>query len=147
MAPLSTPHKQQTGQQTQIAALFDFDNTLLPGQASEVRFFRYLWKRGLVGWRELRLSLGWLLRRMPPVSLQPLRERKLYLVGKLVTEIVPLAMEFCEREVFPNLAFQGLARMDEHRRAGHRARDRLPGLSHRPLGRVAGRAKRARRET
>ena len=37
-----------------LAALFDVDNTLIPGEACEVRFFRYLWRRGVVGWREMR---------------------------------------------------------------------------------------------
>lgn len=36
MTPLSAPHISYTVRQTDIAALFDVDNTLLPGQASEV---------------------------------------------------------------------------------------------------------------
>ena len=90
MTPLSLSHISGTSRQTDIAALFDVDNTLLPGQASEVRFFRFLWKRGLVGWRELRDSVGWVLRNAPPVSLHPLRERKLYLAGKANGEASPL---------------------------------------------------------
>src|SRR5262245_9034094 len=39
--------------QGSVAALFDVDNTLLPGEASEVRFFRFLWRRGLVAWSQL----------------------------------------------------------------------------------------------
>ena len=47
MTALSTPHVSPRPFHTAIvAALFDVDNTLLPGQASEVRFFRYLWRRG-----------------------------------------------------------------------------------------------------
>ncbi|MBI4002930.1 MAG: HAD family hydrolase [Nitrospira defluvii] len=119
MTPLSTPHVSRTSQHTAIAALFDVDNTLLPGQASEVRFFRFLWRRGLVGWRELWESAGWLLRQAPPVSLHPLRERKLYLAGKAVADIESLAEEFCRAEIVPYLSAQALSRMDEHRRAGH----------------------------
>ncbi|MDR4478826.1 MAG: HAD-IB family hydrolase [Nitrospira sp.] len=99
--------------------MFDVDNTLLPGQASEVRFFRFLWKRGLVGWRELRDSVGCVLRCAPPISLHPLRERKLYLAGKAAVEVESLAEEFCRAELVPRLSAQGLSRMDEHRRAGH----------------------------
>ena len=44
--------------QGSVAALFDVDNTLLPGEASEVRFFRFLWRRGLVGWSELTQKCG-----------------------------------------------------------------------------------------
>ena len=119
MTPLSTSHISQTGRQTRVAALFDVDNTLLPGQASEVRFFRYLWKRGLVGWREVRDSIGWVLQNAPPVSLHPLRERKLYLAGKPAAEVRALAEEFCRADLFPRVSRQGLSRMDEHRRAGH----------------------------
>ena len=65
-----------------VAAFFDVDNTVLPGEASEVRFFRWLWRRGVVGWPEVRASISWLIRHLPPLSLHPLRERKLYLAGK-----------------------------------------------------------------
>ena len=119
MTPLSTPHVSRTSQHTVIAALFDVDNTLLPGQASEVRFFRFLWRRGLVGWRELWESAKWMLRLAPSVSLHPLRERKLYLAGKVVADIESLAEEFCRAEIVPYLSVQALSRMDEHRRAGH----------------------------
>jgi HAD superfamily hydrolase (TIGR01490 family) len=119
MTPLSTPHISPTSRHTAIAALFDVDNTLLPGQASEVRFFRFLWRRGLIGWREVRDSVGWMLYQAPPLSLHPLRERKLYLAGKAVADIEPLAAEFCRAEIVPFLSAQALSRMDEHRRAGH----------------------------
>jgi HAD superfamily hydrolase (TIGR01490 family) len=119
MTALSTPHVSGTSRHTAIAALFDVDNTLLPGQASEVRFFRFLWKRGLVGWRELGESAAWLLRHAPPLSLHPLRERKVYLAGKAVADIESLAEEFCRVEIVPCLSAQALSRMDEHRRAGH----------------------------
>lgn len=119
MTSLSAPQSSCTSRRTDIAALFDVDNTLLPGQASEVRFFRFLWKRGLVGWRELWESAGWVFRQAPPVSLQPLRERKLYLAGKSAVEVESMAEEFCRTEIFPRLSLQGLSRMDDHRRAGH----------------------------
>ena len=119
MTPLSPPHISYTSAHTAIAALFDVDNTVLPGQASEVRFFRFLWRRGLVGWREVWDSAEWLIRQAPPVSLHPLRERKLYLAGKVVADIESLAEEFCRAEIVPYLSTQALFRMDEHRRAGH----------------------------
>ncbi|MDE3050216.1 MAG: hypothetical protein KGJ48_09980, partial [Nitrospirota bacterium] len=73
--------------QGSVAALFDVDNTLLPGEASEVRFFRFLWRRGLVGWGELSRSAAWLAGHVPPFSLHSLRERKVYLTGKRSTDI------------------------------------------------------------
>ena len=102
-----------------VAAFFDFDNTLLPGQASELRFFRYLWHQGLVGWREVYTSVFELARHLTGASLQPLRERKLYLRGKRPSDIEPLADEFCRQVLCPGLSSVGLARMDQHRRAGH----------------------------
>jgi HAD superfamily hydrolase (TIGR01490 family) len=120
MTPLSTSHISCTNQQTEIVALFDVDNTLLPGQASEVRFFRFLWRHGVVRWRELCESVGYVLRQAPPISVHPLRERKLYLAGKSAAMVESFAEEFCRVEIFPYLSTQGLSRMDEHRRAGHR---------------------------
>ncbi|WP_447600192.1 HAD family hydrolase [Nitrospira sp. Nam80] len=102
-----------------VAAFFDFDNTLLPGQASELRFFRYLWRQGLVGWREVYTSIFELASHLTGASLQPLRERKLYLRGKRPRDIEPLADEFCRQVLCPGLSSMGLARMDQHRRAGH----------------------------
>lgn len=104
---------------TEIAAIFDVDNTLLPGEASEVRFFRYLWRRKIVGWREVGRSAWWLARHLPGWSLQPLRERKPYLAGKSPEEIEPLAEAYCRNALIPALSRDGLAVLDRHRQAGH----------------------------
>jgi len=109
------PHRTET----RAAAFFDVDNTLLPGEASEVRFFRSLWRRGVVGWPEFRASVWWLIRQAPPLSLQPLRERKLYLAGKPAQVIEPLAEEFCREELCQVVAADGMRKMEEHRQAGH----------------------------
>jgi HAD superfamily hydrolase (TIGR01490 family) len=105
--------------QGSVAALFDVDNTLLPGEASEVRFFRFLWQRGLVGWGELSRSVAWLARHVPPFSLRPLRERKVYLAGKCLADIESYAREFCQTEMIGKVSLQGRARLDAHRQAGH----------------------------
>ena len=105
--------------QGSVAALFDVDNTLLPGEASEVRFFRYLWRRGLVGWSELSRSVAWLAGHIPPFSLHPLRERKVYLAGKCPADIEAHAREFCQAEMIGKLSVEGRARLDTHRQAGH----------------------------
>jgi HAD superfamily hydrolase (TIGR01490 family) len=103
-----------------IGAFFDVDNTLVPGVAIELRFFRYLYGQGVIGPREA-LASGWyLLRHMPPISVHPLRERKLYLAGKAVSAIEPLAAEFVRREICPRLSMHAVAALNEHRRAGHR---------------------------
>jgi HAD superfamily hydrolase (TIGR01490 family) len=105
--------------QGSVAALFDVDNTLLPGEASEVRFFRFLWRRGLVGWGELCRSGAWLARHVPPFSLHSLRERKVYLAGKHPADIESQAQEFCHTEMIGKLSLQAHARLDAHRQAGH----------------------------
>jgi HAD superfamily hydrolase (TIGR01490 family) len=104
---------------TAIAAFFDVDNTLLPGEASEVRFFRHLWRRNIVGWHELIRSAWWLARHLPACSLQPLRERKLYLAGKSAQEIESLAESYCRDTLIPALSRDGLGVLDWHRQAGH----------------------------
>ena len=105
--------------QGSIAALFDVDNTLLPGEASEVRFFRYLWRHGLVGWVELSRSAAWLAGHVPPFSLHSLRERKVYLTGKCFTDIESSAQEFCQDEMIGKVSLQARMRLDAHRQAGH----------------------------
>jgi HAD superfamily hydrolase (TIGR01490 family) len=117
MIPTIAPSPRRT--ETQVAAFFDVDNTLLPGEASEMRFFRALWRRGIVGWPELRASAWWLIRRTPPVSLQPLRERKVYLAGKPAQIIEPMGEEFCREELCPVVAVDGMKKLGEHRQAGH----------------------------
>jgi HAD superfamily hydrolase (TIGR01490 family) len=105
--------------QESVAALFDVDNTLLPGEASEIGFFRFLWRRGLVGWGELTRSAAWLAGHIPPFSLHALRERKVYLTGKRPADIESYAQEFCQAEMIGKLSLQGRARLDAHRQAGH----------------------------
>lgn len=115
--PLSEQSVRPAG--GRVAAFFDLDNTLLPGAPSEVRFFRFLWRLGVVGWSEVAASLAWWLRHGAACSLHPLRERKLYLAGKQANIIEPLGQEFCRRELSPRVAPEGRAALDRHRRAGH----------------------------
>ena len=105
--------------QGSVAALFDVDNTLLPGEACEIGFFRFLWRRGQVGWGELTRSAAWLAKHVPPFSLHSLRERKVYLTGKCPADIESYAREFCQTEMIGKLSLQGRERLDTHRQAGH----------------------------
>ena len=52
------PSASQRRVATSIAAFFDVDNTLLPGEASEVEFFRWLRERRVIGWPEVRAGIG-----------------------------------------------------------------------------------------
>lgn len=109
----------QQGLSSSVAAFFDVDNTLLPGEASEIRFFRWLWSRGVVGWPEVRASLSWLVRHLPALSLHPLRERKPYLAGKPAQVIEPLGEEFCREQLCPCVSPAAMRQIDQHRQAGH----------------------------
>ena len=102
-----------------LAALFDVDNTLIPGEACEVRFFRYLWRRGLVSWRDVRRSLVWLVRQGPSFTIHPLRERKLYLEEKDPSVIEACAQEFFHEEMLKELSRKGCDRLEAHRQSGH----------------------------
>ena len=104
---------------TSVAAFFDVDNTLLPGEASEVRFFRWLRQRGVVGWPEARASVAWWLRHLPSLSLQPLRERKVYLAGKPAQVIESLGEEFCREALCPRVSPAAMTAIDRHRSEGH----------------------------
>lgn len=105
---------------TSIAAFFDVDNTLLPGEASEVGFFRWLRQRGVVGWPEARASVAWWLRHLPSLSLQPLRERKLYLAGKPAQVIESLGEEYCREALCPRVSPAAMTAIERHRSEGHR---------------------------
>jgi|SRR5512134_352209 HAD superfamily hydrolase (TIGR01490 family) len=108
-----------TASPASLAALFDVDNTLIPGEACEVRFFRYLWRRRLVGWRELQRSIVCLIRQGPSVSIHPLRERKVYLEGKDPSVIEARAREFFHEEMLRAVSRKGRERLEAHRQSGH----------------------------
>lgn len=114
--------RNDTSEQTtspHVAAFFDVDNTLVPGTAIEIRFFHYLRRRGIVGWTDAIRSLWYLLQHMPPVSLHPLRERKLYLEGKRPETIMPAADAFVQHDIRPHVSRAAMARLEEHQRNGH----------------------------
>src|SRR5438445_12631406 len=77
-----------------IAAFVDLDNTIIPGPAIERDYFFLLWRQGLVGKRDFAKSALWLLRNIPPFSLDPLRRHKPYLAGKPVAAIESQARAF-----------------------------------------------------
>jgi HAD superfamily hydrolase (TIGR01490 family) len=105
--------------QTWIGAFFDVDNTLIPGSSIEIGFFRHLWREGLVGWRQIRNSVMYLLHHVPPFSLSPLRRKKVYLTDLDVPLVEPLAKEFVESVVFHRLSPRALGVLSRHQDAGH----------------------------
>lgn len=103
-----------------VGAFFDVDNTLHPGPSIEERFFFHLWAKRLIGFRELLQSLAFLIRHVPPITRQPLREYKLYLNGKEASVIQPIAKVFVETSILPRVSPDAIEAVEHHRRQGHR---------------------------
>ena len=103
-----------------IAAFFDLDNTIVPGPAIEHPYFRLLWRRGLVGPKDLLRSVGVLLRETPPFTFDPLRRYKAYLAGKPIEAIEASALGFFWEQVCPRISEQARHVIKEHRAQGHR---------------------------
>lgn len=102
-----------------VAAFFDVDNTLIPGQSIEIHFVRYLWKNGLLSRRVFIDSTFYLLFNILEFSLRPLRERKIYLTDKRPEGVEPLAKWFVRSEICPRLSLKGTAALVQHQQAGH----------------------------
>lgn len=102
-----------------IGAFFDVDNTLIPGQAMEVRFVRYLWNEGFLSKHAIISSAWYLFRNILSFSLAPLRERKIYLIGKRPEGIEPLAKWFVRSEILPRLSLNGNTALTRHQQSGH----------------------------
>ncbi|NLH47574.1 MAG: HAD-IB family hydrolase [Myxococcales bacterium] len=103
-----------------IAAFFDFDKTLLRVDSASIGF-RYLWER-----REI--SAGYLLKvavagqlyRRDWLSMEAISELCLrFYKGRRLAEFTAGAQEYCEKYLKPYLSPIILAKIEEHRRAGH----------------------------
>src|SRR2546427_7386105 len=103
-----------------IAAFFDLDNTIVPGPAIEHPYFRLLWRRGLVGPKDLLRSVGVLLRETPPFTFDPLRRYKAYLAGKPVEAIEASPLRFFCEQPCPRISQHARRVIQEHRAQGRR---------------------------
>ncbi|TLY35156.1 MAG: HAD-IB family hydrolase [Nitrospirae bacterium] len=103
-----------------IAAFFDLDNTIVPGPAIELEYFRLLWRHRMVGAKELLRSAAVLLRNIPPLSFDPLRQYKAYLVGKPASKIEGPSMAFFWENICPRISEDARRAIEEHRSQGHR---------------------------
>ena len=63
--------------------------------------------------------MWFLMKRMPPISLSPLRRNKIYLVGQQPEVIEPLAEKFIQTTICPRLSLRGESVLSRHQRAGH----------------------------
>ena len=100
--------------------------------------FRYLWKRGLVRWREVRDSIGWVLQNAP--RCRCIRSAKsLYLAGKPAAEVRALAEEFCWADLFPRVETRAFAHgRTSSGRTPYRDGHRIPRFSDRTARCIVG---------
>lgn len=103
-----------------IAAVFDLDNTLLPGTSAERLFVRFLIRKRLIGARVAVATLFALLRYMRLGPATVLRTRRPYVKGVEVERLRRLGEEAVSNTIVHRLSRQGIARVQEHVRAGHR---------------------------
>ncbi|MFN8514225.1 MAG: haloacid dehalogenase-like hydrolase [Chloroflexia bacterium] len=103
----------------QVAAIFDVDNTLLPGITSERIFIRSLYRRGLYGPRVVLRTLGTLARYAHLGPMRTLRVHRPYLRGLAAAEVERLAESVFTDEILPSLSPTGIARVRDHLGQGH----------------------------
>ena len=120
LTPFLAPGRIEVPMTARIAAFFDLDNTITPGSAIELKYFRHLWRHGLVGVVDGVRSAVYLLRCIPPLSFDPLRRHKAYLSGKSVTAIEAHAQTFFWKQVCPRISQAARHRIDIHRAQNHR---------------------------
>lgn len=103
-----------------VAAVFDVDNTLLPGTTSERAFIAYLIRNGHYGTRATLRTLLTIVRhaRLGPGG--ALRLHRPYLRDRAVEDIARLAERVFATRILPRLSPNGLARVRWHQGRGHR---------------------------
>lgn len=102
-----------------VAALFDVDNTLLPGLTSERAFIGSLARRGRYGPRTVLRTLGTLARYAHLGPLRTLRVHRPYLRGLAAGEVERLAEAAFNEDILPRLSPTGVARVRDHLAQGH----------------------------
>lgn len=127
-------------QAPRAGAVFDLDNTLLPGVSAERLFVRFLIAKRLLGARAAAATLVAVLRYVRDGPAHTLRVRRPYLRGWEVERLRQLGEEAVKDAILPRLSGTGVQRLQQHLRAGHRTAivsGSLPFLLG-PLGRALG---------
>lgn len=103
-----------------IAAVFDVDNTLLPGTTSERAFVGYLIRNGHYGARATLRTLVALVRHARLGPFGALRTHRPYLRDRAVADVARLADRVFATKIRPRLSPRGIARVRWHQERGHR---------------------------
>ncbi len=99
-----------------IAAIFDVDGTILPGDSMEVRFVKFLWKYGELRPRDFfRLFKGVFQTNGQSIFFA----NKAYLKNKNLERFQILARDCFEQTIKPNLLPRAIERMQWHQEQGH----------------------------
>lgn len=96
--------------------IFDIDGTLVSGASSEVRLSRYLWRRGVLGPRQLLAFSCFPLRYFPRYGRHVMQKNKAWLTGHERAHIASQASCFVAEDLVFNEPV--LARLRAHQRAG-----------------------------
>lgn len=99
-------------------AIFDIDGTLVPGDSSEIRFVRYLWRERLLGPRQL-LAFAWFcVRYSLRFGKHVMQKNKAWLSGMNEAEVRSFAERFTRDTLIPVLYKPVVRRLEAHQAAG-----------------------------
>lgn len=118
--PLNAASSNVGASTTNIAAVFDVDNTLLPGTTSERAFITYLVRNGQYGTGATLRTVATLIRHAHLGPFGALRTHRPYLRDRTVVDVAQLADRVFATRILPRLAPAGLARIRWHQGHGHR---------------------------
>lgn len=119
MAAQTRPDDAHGSRAGRVAAVFDIDNTLLPGTTSERLFIRHLIRHRHLGSRAAWGTLAAMARYAHLGPVRALRVHRPYLRGWLVERLAALSEEVFATTIAPHLSARGVARVREHQAAGH----------------------------
>lgn len=105
--------------QSQTAAFFDVDRTLVVPRSMEQLFIPFLIKRRYLKAGDLARYLGSIARNLPSLDSSFLRENKLHFKDKDPGELKRLAAECFAKSIKPQISPQGRGKVAEHQSAGH----------------------------
>lgn len=118
--PMTVATNSPSSITTNIAAVFDVDNTLLPGTTSERAFIGYLIRNGHYGTGATLRTFAALIRHAHLGPFGALRTHRPYLRDRTVADVAQLADRVFVTRILPRLAPAGLARIRWHQGRGHR---------------------------
>ncbi len=102
-----------------ITAFFDIDHTIVRGTSMERIFIKYLFTHGGITVMDVLRTAFFIFRNINDKSGIAIRSKRPYLKGKSVSPIKSLAGQCFKEKIVPQISEKALARIKEHRSAGH----------------------------